>query len=125
MRRIKLEYPAGAPTTTIELDWGLELNAPTWRAEAGSIVKRAFDGTPHSQVKRTPNRKIPLTLNMLTETERDALINFVQNVVDGRFRIFRYTDQDSVEHDVRFLDEDFDFGDGAVPYSLKVTLLES
>lgn len=124
MTRIKLEYPPGSPTTTVQLSWGLEFNAPTWRVTAGSVKKRAQDGTIYSYVKGTPQHQIPLVLNMLTEAERDELINFIQNVVDGRYSVFRYTDQDGREHDVRFLDEEFDFGDGAVPYSLSVTLLK-
>jgi hypothetical protein len=124
MRRIKFEYPAGAPTTTIELTWGLQMTAPTWRADAGALMKQAHDGTVFSYIKKTSQRQIPLTLNMLTESERDALIDFVLNVVEGRYRVFRYTDQDYDEHDVRFLDEEFDFGDGQVPYSLPVTLLK-
>jgi hypothetical protein len=123
MRRISFSYPVGAPTTTIDLVWGLEFNAPTWQAEAGSVTKRAQDGTVFSYVKKVPQQRIPLILNMLTEAERDSLIDFVLNIVKGRLRVFRYTDQDSVEHDVRFLDEEFDFGDGQVPYSLPVTLL--
>jgi hypothetical protein len=124
MTRIKFEYPADSPTTTIELTWGLEMNAPTWRVIAGSVQKRAFDGTIHAAVKRVSERQIPLVLNVLTESERDSLIDFIIDVVEGRYRVFRYTDQDSEEHDVRFLDEEFDFGDGTVPYALPVTLVK-
>jgi hypothetical protein len=120
MTKIKFEYPPGAPTTTIELTWGLEMNAPTWRV----TKKKAQDGTMFSYVKGVPQHKIPLTLNVLTESERDSLINFILNVVEGKFRVFRYTDHDNTEHDVRFLDEVFDFGDGRIPYSLPVTLLK-
>lgn len=125
MRRIKFEWPAGAPTNTVELTWGLEANAPTWNATAGSVLKFAQDGTSYSYVKGISHRKVPLTITMLTEAERDSIIEFIEDVVAGRFRVFRYTDQDSIEHDVRFLDEEFDFGDGQVPYTLTVTLQET
>lgn len=124
MRRIKLEYPPGNPTTTIELTWGLSVNAPTWNATAGSVIKFAQDGTAYSYIKGVAQQRIPLTITMLDVTERDSLINFIQNIVKGRLYVFRYTDQDSEEHDVRFIGEVFDFGDGQIPYSLPVTLLE-
>ncbi len=125
MRRIKFEYPAGSPTTIIELTWGLSMNAPIWNATAGSVIKFAQDGTAYSYIKGVAQERIPLTITMLDETERDSLINFIQNIVKGRLYVFRYTDQDNEEHDVRFLDEIFDFGDGQIPYSLSVTLLEA
>ena len=124
MQRIKLEYPPGSPTTTVQLTWGLEAKAPTWKSEAGSVMKRAHDGTVHASIKRISKRKIPLTITMLTETERDSLIDFILDIVEGRLRVFRYTNQDGEVRDVRFLDEEFDFGDGIFPYSLSVTLLE-
>lgn len=125
MQRIKFEYPPGAPTTTVQLTWGLEMNAPSWKVKAGAVDKRAFDGTIYSYVKRISERQIPLILNLLTESERNTLIDFIKTVVEGRYRVFRYTNQDNEVFDVRFLDEEFDFGDGQVPYSLPVTLIEA
>ena len=125
MQRIKLEWPPGAPTTTVQLAWGVEDKAPTWKSEAGSVMKRAHDGTIHASTKRVPKRKIPLTITMLTETERDELIDFILDISEGRLRVFRYTNQDGEVRDVRFLDEEFDFGDGQIPYSLTVMLMEA
>lgn len=124
MTRIKLEYPPGSPTTTIELTWGLEMNSPTWKVDRGTPSKRAFDGTLYVYEKGISQHKIPLKIDLLTEAERDSLIAFVLNIVEGSYRVFRYTDQHGDEHDVRFLNEEFDFGDGTFPYSVPVTLLK-
>lgn len=124
MTRIKFEYPAGAPTTTVELSSGLEMRAPSWKAEIGTVTSKAFSGKIFAYEKGPVNHKIPLKIDLLNVADRNSLIDFVENTVEGSFRVFRYTDQDGETHDVRFLNEDFDYGDGTFPYSLSVTLLE-
>jgi len=123
MTKLKFEYPAGAPTTTLEFDYAVEMNAPTWNAISASPLDEAFDGTSYSYDKGTAQEFIPLTINMLTEADRDALIDFVENVVEGGYRVFRFTNHDGEWFDVRFFNETWDYGDGSVPYQIQVELL--
>lgn len=123
MTKLKFEYPVGSPTTTLEFEYALEMSSPTWNAHSGSPLDEAFDGTSYSYDKGTPQEFIPLTINLLTEVDRDSLINFVENIVDGGFRVFRFTNHDGEWFDVRFFNETWDYGDGTVPYSVSVNLL--
>lgn len=123
MTKLKFEYPATSPTTTLEFDFALEMNAPTWNAHSGSALDEAFDGTTYAYDKGTPQEFIPLTINLLTTADRDNITNFVKNIVEGGFRVFRFTNHDNEFFDVKFFNETWDFGDGTVPYSVQVNLL--
>jgi len=123
MTKLKFEFPSGAPTTTLEFTYALEMTAPTWNANAGSPVDQSFDGTIYSYDKGTPQEFIPLKIDLLTEADRDALIDFVENIVEGGFRVFRFTNHDNEWFDVKFFNETWDYEDGTVPYSVSVNLL--
>ena len=124
MKRIKFEHPAGSPTTTLNFTQGLEIKAPTFGASIGTPDKRTFDGTLYIYEKGVAKETIPLTIDLMSETERDNLIDFILNITDGGFSVFRYTDQDEDIHDVRFMNNEYDFGDGTFPYSVQLELLE-
>ena len=123
MNKLKFEYPSGAPTTILEFTYALELNANMWNAKSGSPYDEAFDGTSYSYSKGTPSEFIPLKIDLLTEVDQDNIIDFVENVVSGGFRVFRFTNHDGEWFNVRFFNETWDFNDGTVPYSLFVNLL--
>jgi len=124
MNRIKFEYPAGFPTVTLEFQSALSIDPPLWNANIRTLLAKAQDGTAYSYVKGISEETIPIKIDLLTLSERDALIDFILNTVEGSYRVFRYTDQDSRTHDVRFLNEVWDFGDGTFPYSVPFTLVE-
>lgn len=124
MTKLKLEYPAGSPTTTLEFTYALQMDPPLWSAISGSVVDESFGGNTYSYNKGTPRETIPLKIDLLTMQDRDDLINFIENVVYGSFNVFRFTDHDGEENDVRFFDQVFDFGDGTVPYSITIELLK-
>jgi hypothetical protein len=107
----------------LEFTYAVEMNAPTWSIESASPYDEAHDGTGYSYNKGTPQEFIPLVINLLTETDRDNFIDFVQDIVEGGFRVFRYTNHDGEQFDVKFFNEIWDFGDGTVPYSTQVQLL--
>ena len=123
MRRIIFEWPSGAPTTTLQFSSGLELQPPTWNIGIGTVVKEAFDGTTYAYEKGVSKETILLKIDLLTEIERDDLIDFIFNTVEGSYRVFSYTDQDNNVRDVRFLNEEYDFGDGTFPWSVSLLLL--
>lgn len=122
MTNLKFEYPAGAPTTTLEFEYALEMNSPTWDANSGSAIDQSFDGTIYSYGKGTPQEFISLKIDLLTEVDRDAFIDFINDIVEGSYRVFRFTNHDGEWFDVQFMDEIYDFGDGTVPYSLQVRM---
>jgi hypothetical protein len=123
MTKLKFEYPAGAPTTTLEFEYALEMSPPMWNAISASPYDQAHDGTSYSYDKGTAQEFIPLTIDLLTEADRDNLIDFVNNIVEGGFRVFRFTNHDGEWRDVKFFNEKWNFGDGTVPYSVSVELL--
>jgi len=124
MRKLKFEFPAGSPTITLEFVYAVEMNAPTWNVNSGSVIDQTFNGTVYSYNKGTSQEFIPLKIDLLTEADRDSLINFVLNNVEGGYRVFRFTNHDGEWFDVRFFNEEFNFGDGTFPYSISVVLLK-
>lgn len=123
MNRIIFSYPVNTPTVTLEFEAGLAIDPPLWNVSVKSVSAKAQDGTAYAYLKGITEETIPLKIDLLTEQERDDLIDFIKNTVKGSYRVFTYTDQDSNVNNVRFLDEAWDFGDGTYPYSVSFTLV--
>lgn len=124
MNRITFSYPTTFPSTIITLNRGLQMNAPTWEVDVGTVSDLSFNGTVYSYKKGINTRVIPLTIDIISEEEREDLIDFILNKAEGSYNLFNYTDQDGEIHIVRFLDEIFNFEDGSIPYSITIKLLK-
>jgi len=110
-----------AGQSDIELDG--HVNYPFRRPKQKSqVVDRTAAGSLQVEDLGVAWQRFPLSLVLLDQTKRDALVNWWDNVSDGAANTFTYTDEDGTEYTVRLVTNPMDFEEDP-PGRFKGTLL--